>query len=265
MATGAEFIRRIVTQSGVLRAKARRDLQRELQTHLEDATEEARAEGYEEGGILPGVCDRFGNPDEIAREFERTYRFERRAIFMADAVGLLSISTLAVAALILTFQLVVALWLGMSPSNAFPRLRGELVAFVSLAVGYMGMYLEERLFQTHRLLKAFAMNSVLYACLFAAASAALSLRTPAPVLAFVSGVAVRLLQRTVFRSFWYLGAIVPTAAACLSAGRLLSTGNEIPLWAAVLVRWVGLTVACYSLTILSRNHEARRRASSAEV
>ena len=255
------FIRRIVSRSGIVRSAARRDLERELQTHLEDALEEERSQGHEGPHLLKVVCDRFGDPDEIAREFEISNRFERRVILTADALVLMSLSVLVVAALILGLQLIIAASLGISPSHAFPRLRGELVAFVSLAFGYMRLYLEERLFRGLRLPIAFGVNSALYGCLFVLASVILHLNTGAPVLAFVAGITVRTLQRTPWQRVWYLGTVIPTSIACLSVGRLLSTENETSLWAAVFIRWVGLTAACYLLTLLSRSHEARYQAS----
>src|SRR5215831_9024014 len=99
MAAADEFIRRIVSRSGITRAAAQRDLERELQAHLEDAIEEECSQGHEGSHVLEIVCDRFGNPDEIAREFELTHRFERRAILIADALVLIALSVLTVAAL----------------------------------------------------------------------------------------------------------------------------------------------------------------------
>src|SRR5262245_44621672 len=133
MASGDELIRGIVSRSGLWRSRAKRELERELRAHLEDASDAARSAGHDEADILPIVCERFGNPDEIIAGFERLHRFERRSFQMADAIALMGISVLTVAALILTLQLTIAFRLGISPSHAFPRLRGELVAFVSLS------------------------------------------------------------------------------------------------------------------------------------
>lgn len=256
-----EFVRRIVSRSGIPRSASRRDLERELQAHLEDAMEEADPMGGKDDHILSAVCARFGDPDEIARAFEGEHRWERRAIFLADAVMLMCLSVLTVGALILGMQLAIAISLGIAPAHAFPRLRGEIVAFVSLALGYMGLYLGERLFRERRLLKALAIDSILFVCFFPLVSGVLHLGTAAPVTAFLAGIAVRMLQATSWRPAWFLGTVVPTTAACLSAGRLLSTGSEISLGAAVLVRWLGLTAACYALTLLSRKHAARSQVS----
>jgi len=261
MAGRDEFVRRIVSRSGVSSPRAQRELQRELDAHLEDASEEVRLQGRDEASILRAVCERFGDPAEIAREFELAYRFERRTTATADALILFGSSVGTVAALILTLQLAIASRFGISPPEAFPRLRGELVAFVSLALGYVGIYLGERLFHQRRLLKAFGINCALFTFLFALCYSVLHLSTLAPAVPFFAGVAVRMLQRTVLRPFWCLATMAPTVVNCLSGGPLLITGHSIPLWAAILVRWLGLTMACYLLTLLSRNHEVRTRAS----
>jgi hypothetical protein len=163
---------------------------------------------------------------------------------------------LAVAAVILGLQLIIAASRGISPPHAFPRLRGELVAFISLVAGYMGLYLEERLASNFRLLKAFAVNSALFAVVFGISSAVLHQNTAAPALAFLAGLAVRTLQNTSWRAFWFLGPAVPIAVACVNAGKLLSLESEPLSWPAVFIRWAGLTGACYLLTLLSRSHEA---------
>src|SRR6266480_948469 len=108
MTKAEEFIRRIVTRSGALRSTTRRDLERELLAHLEDGIEEERAQGHEGSDLLERVCDRFGNPDEIAHQFELAYRFDRRAALLTDALVLMSLSVLTVAALILGLQLIIA-------------------------------------------------------------------------------------------------------------------------------------------------------------
>jgi len=95
----------------------------------------------------------------------------------------------------------------------------------------------------------------MFACLFGLTSAICRFHTPAPLLLLVAGTAARGLQRTALRSVWYLGTLAPTIAVCLTAGRLLDTGNTVPLWLAVLVRWAGLTFACYLLTLLAEYHE----------
>jgi hypothetical protein len=133
-----DFIRRIVSRSGILTSGTRRDLERELHAHLEDALEEARSGGCDETGILRIVCDRFRDPDEIAQEFAVAHRLERRVISLAYSVALMGISVLTVAGLILALQLAVAIFLGTSPSNAFPHLREEIIGFGSLALGYIG-------------------------------------------------------------------------------------------------------------------------------
>lgn len=255
-----EFVGRVVSQIGRLRSSTRNDLERELRAHFEDAMEQAHAEGSDD---LPRIaCERFGDPEQIGRELERAHRFERRAVLAADASLLFGASVLAVAVVVFTFQLSIATWIGISPSHAFPRLRGQVVGFVSLALGYMSLYWEERLLRNFRPAPAFLLNLSLFACLFALASPLLHLRSAASALPFIAGALVRLLQRTSLRRIWCFGALLPTVAAALIGGRLLSTGGETPLWIAVLVRWLGQTGACYLLTLLARSHERRFNSAS---
>jgi hypothetical protein len=257
MNAGDDLIRRIISRSGPLGSGDRRDLERELRAHLEDAIEEARSQGYDETQVLPVVCERFGNADEIAVQFAAGRRFERVATSAAYALVLMGTSVLTVGALIFVFQLLVAISTGRSPSDSFPRLREELLGFGSLVLGYVGFYLGERSFQGHRLVKAFALSSAMFTCLFILASVILHLGSMGPVLAFVAGISARMLQNTVLRTVWFLGTAAPVVVACLSGGPWLSTGSEIPVLAAALVRWIGLTAACYLLTLLSRTHAAR--------
>lgn len=257
MAAVREFVRRIVSKSGTLRSATRREIERELLAHFEDAIEEGRGDGRDDERVFDDVCGRFGNPEDVARAFELAFRSERRVLLTADAVILLCVSVLTVAALILGFQLVIATSLRIPPSHAFPRLRGECVAFVSLAAGYMGLYMEGRWFHHLPLARHLGLITAIFVRLFALVSSALHLAMAAPALAFVSGLTVCALQKTSLRRVWYLGTIVPTVLACLNTGRLLGMEGETSLFAAVVVRWLGMTAACYALTLLSRNHEAR--------
>jgi hypothetical protein len=108
MQTREEFIRRIVSRSGIMTSKGRRELERELNAHLEDAIAEARSEGCDEATILQTIWARFGDPDEIANDFAMVHRFERRAISIAHSLALMAVSMLTVTGLISVFQLLVA-------------------------------------------------------------------------------------------------------------------------------------------------------------
>jgi hypothetical protein len=251
-----DLIRRVVSRSGIVTSKGRLDLERELHAHLEDAIEDARSQGCDEAGILQMVWERFGDPDEIAREFAAGRRLERRALFLAYSLVWMGISMLIVAGLILGLQLLLAICSGIAPSHAFPHLRDEIISFASLVLGYTGLYLEERLFQKRRLIKAFAMNIALFALLFTFAFLGLHLTTLAPVLAFVSGVAVRVMQQTVIRPVWFLGTAIPMVAAGLLASTFGNGNSHFLLGTPALIRWSGLTVACYFLTLLSRKYHA---------
>jgi hypothetical protein len=125
MQTREEFIRRIVSRSGILTSKERQDLERELHAHLEDAVEEARSEGRDEATIFETVYARFGDSDEIARKLAAVYRFRRRAIILAYAFALAAVSLLIVARLIAALQPLIATCSGVSASDGFPHLPEE--------------------------------------------------------------------------------------------------------------------------------------------
>jgi hypothetical protein len=262
MAPLDELVDRIVSRAGILRPSARDDLERELRAHFEDAMKEAQTNVGDSSDPADIACRRFGNPEEIGGEFERVHRFDRRTFLATDALFLVGASVLAVATVILSYQLTIAMSVGIPPSHAFPRLRGQIVGFVSLALGYMSLYWEERTIKSFRLLPAFILNLCGFAWLFAFASPILGLRTVASGIPFIAGALVRLLQRTSLRPVWFLGTILPTVAAVLVGGRLLNASGETPLWVAVLLRCVGQTVACYLLIVLSQSHERRRFHSS---
>jgi hypothetical protein len=256
MAGPDDLVRYILAAARIPRRRARRDLERELEAHFADAARAARLEGYDEAAIPQILRERFGDPEELARDLESAYRFERRAWWLADSIGLVTLGAVGVALLILTIQLLLALRLGIAPSHAFPYLGGEASAFLSLALGYVGTYLAERLSEG-RLLSAVVKNTALFACLFFLFYIVFPVAPLAAALAYLAGVAVRALQKTALRSLWYLGTVPTTIAACLLTGHLASGWNDVPLWKAISVRWAGITTACYLLTLLARHHEAR--------
>ena len=250
----SKLIHRIVSRAGIPSARERRDLERELNAHFEDAAEAARTED-------PGspVLDRFGDPDEIALQLKHLHRVDRIANFALDAFVLMLVSMIAVAALIATLQVAAAFSLGLDPATP-RRLPQQITSIATLVLGYMGTYLASRGFERRRILKITALYGAL--CL---AVSAVRLFLPhfdpiAPLLTLAIGVVVRMLQETGLRRLWVFASVVPVMAAGLFSSRAISAGTELPLWGAAMIRGAGLTVACYLLTRLSRNHQARRLA-----
>src|SRR5260221_9800209 len=162
-----DFVQRIVSRSGIMTPAMRRSLERELRDHLDDAIEEARDQGCAEASLLRTACERFGDPEDIARELAAARWIERSALSVAYSFALMALSLITVAGLILTIQLLVAIGSGVGASRAFPHLPEEFLGFVSLALGYTGLYLAEFLFHKQRLIKACATNCALFAVLFA--------------------------------------------------------------------------------------------------
>lgn len=249
-----EFVRRIVTQAGVSSAQARRELERELRAHLEDAAEAADIEDPGDGrGVA--IC-RFGDPDEVGLQLRHLYRFDRMARSASETFLLILISVIAVAALIAIPQAAVAFSLG-SAAMAPRRLPQQIVSIVMLVVGYMGTYLGYRVFRGRRGLKVFALDSAFGAALLAICLWVPRLDPTVPLLTLGIGACVRTLQSRGLHRVWVLATFGPVMAAALFSGRLISAGNELPLWGVALLRSAGLTAACQLLTWLSRNHQAR--------
>ena len=252
-----EFVGRIVARAKILRSSTRDDLERELRGHFADAMEDSRAKG-DEGDPREIARRHFGNPEEIGEELERVHRFERYTTLATDALLLIATSVVAVAIVVLSFQLSIALSIGIAPSHAFPRFRGQIIGFVALSLGYMSLYLEERLMKQFQLVPAFILNLCAFTCLFALFAPVLQIRTVAPGIPFIAGALARFIQKTSLHRIWYCGIVLPTLATVLTGGRLLSTGGETSLWVAVFFRCIGQAAACYFLTLLSQGHEVRR-------
>ena len=247
-----QIIERVIASAKLGRSSLRSDVEKELRAHFEDAREHG---GHPAAGEDPSQADcfGFGDPDEIGRELAFVHRFERRAILAADSVLLLVVSTLTAASFVMLFQTALAAWAGIPPAHAFPWLRGQAIAFVSLSFGYIGLYLGER-FGNLGLGRALVLNLAIFPCIFALATPLLHLRSIAPALPFAAGASVRLLERTPLRSYWYLGTILPTVAAWMLVPHLFAAGAHAPAWMALGFRWVGQTAACYLLSLVSRSH-----------
>lgn len=256
MRTRDDFIRYIITRSGIVSRKARRELERELSAHLDDALEQTISDGHDEAAAFEIAYGRFGDPDDIAHDFANVNRFERIGKLILLSLVWMGISMITVGGMILSLQLLVAVFSGKPTANAFPYFGQELGAFASLVLGYMGLYMEEDLFEKSRLLKAAAINCPIFAFLAALASVGLHWSTVSLALAFVSGMVVRALQQTAIRRAWILGPAIPIALVWLITGSVSGNHDHAPLLAAALLRWVGLTAACYSLTLLARKHRS---------
>ena len=251
-----ELVRRIVSHAGIPSRRLRRDLERELNAHFEDAAEAARTE---EPGVdpRPAICFHFGDPNEIALQFKHLHRLDRIGRFVLDTSLLTLRSVLAVAALIAIFQVIAALSLGLSPA-APQRLLQQIASITALVLGYVGAYSGYRAFRGWRTMKVLALEGICCAAISALGIFLPHFDPTAPLMTLVIGASVRLLQGTGLRRVWFLAPVIPVMAACLFSRGVISAGNEIPLWAAAMIRCAGLTAACRALMWLSRRHEACR-------
>src|SRR5579862_9627727 len=80
MRIAEELIERIVSSPQIPAGRRRREIQRELRCHVDDLVAAARELGSKPEDIEKQLVARFGDPDQIAREFAWVYRRERRAL-----------------------------------------------------------------------------------------------------------------------------------------------------------------------------------------
>jgi hypothetical protein len=220
-------LRKVISKSGIISGARRRKLAAELYSHMEDLAHEARASGQDESAIQEIVYQRVGKPGEIARAFAETYRTERITACALIFAALMGTSLAAVGAVISTLQLFIAIWSGTALSSAFRGVRWELVGFLALTWGYVGIYVGERLFRKYRLFSAVAVNVFL----FAMAALCLHYMVPghgaAPAVAFVCAGMVRILQRPNIRFIWCAGTAIPLLFAWLLVGPLIRIDGHL--------------------------------------
>src|SRR5215467_414389 len=139
MTTQDILVEKILTRSGIAGRRARREIGRELASHIEDIVEEARAAGHDDPEIESILKKRFGNPDQIARQFAADYWPERVALRVAEYSLLGAVSLSVILGFAAAAQLAAALWVGLSAASAFSHEHMQIEAgfFVPLAMGYL--------------------------------------------------------------------------------------------------------------------------------
>jgi len=249
MESSDNLVRQIISKSRIVSAARRRELAKELSSHIEDMADELGAAGHDEASIQEIVSQRFGHPEEIARAFAETCRTEQIAAYIGIVFALVAASLVAVGATISTINFCVAIWSG-SLSAAIKGIGGNLVGFLVLTWGYVGIYLGERLFR-NRLLPAVTVNVLLFLL------AALGFHHLAPghgsaaLVAFVCAGMVRILQRSNIRFIWCAGTAVPLLCAWLLVGPIVQSSGPLASWKMGLIVWLGMTLSCLTMTFLT--------------
>jgi hypothetical protein len=261
MEASDSLVRKIISKSRIVSDAKRRELAAELSSHVEDLIDEVRAAGHDDTSVQRIVCQRFGHPEEIGRAFAETYRTERIAAYTGFFSLLAIVSLAAVGSVISTLQLLVAIYSGAPPSVAFHGMRWEIVGFLALTWGYVGMYFAELLFRRCRLVSAVAINAFLFLPLVLVLRHFTLVHVAAPVVAFVCGGMVRILQRLNMRFLWCAGTAIPLLLAWLSVGPVVDGDGYLASWEVGVVVWMGMTLSCAAMTSLTKLFDRRVFAS----
>jgi hypothetical protein len=241
MANYDAIVERVVSAAQLPSAERRREVERELRAHVEDIVEEARLHTQDEGIIRQIVEARFGKSQEVADGFASVYSRERLARRVAGAGILLMASLTAVIVVISGMQSMEAIWRARSVVSPFEYLGHEVFGLSAIILGYLSLYLGERLFP-----RSLAKSVLVSAAIAFLAAINLSAFVPQhealPLAAFCCAAFARLLQRVHIPFLWLAGTAGPLLIAGLIVGPLLPDQGTFPWWV-----WLGLTVSCWAL------------------
>src|SRR5581483_4262001 len=115
------LVNRILSASGIVGHNLRSETAREIAAHIDDIIEEERAAGRQDSEIEQLIARRFGNVDEIAREFATVYRARRATLSFVSYSLLAFISIVATSAFVYSIQYGATRWLGGSMAKVFNR------------------------------------------------------------------------------------------------------------------------------------------------
>jgi hypothetical protein len=163
MAGSQQLVEQVINRLGVVRFSTRRDIARELSAHLEDIGDEECSPGLTGDGAAAAVRERFGTPEEIARDFADAYRLERWTIYAVAVLGLWAVSFLGVWATFISLKAVICATLGRPLLTAFSHLGLQFTNLSSPSLGYLGARAAERHFRKRQFVKAAGLNAFLIA------------------------------------------------------------------------------------------------------
>ena len=260
--SGPDLVGRIILRMQVPGAARRRAIERELRDHIEDMTQSLLDAGHTEAEIEDIVIGRFGDPDQIAGEFSRTYRAERLTADLVRFGRFLFLSMLVTTALVCLAWLATAFANAIPITAAFP-LRGLRLLLCSLlCIGYVATYLGARLLRAGQHLQCL---------MFSAGSLALAavvlyilgseLRSGIAVL--VLGALLSLLRDAQVRLAWIAAIGIPLLLVWSIFGPFVRN-HDLLLNSQLLLHWqtrVFLSVCgaifCWTLHFLTKRFELR--------
>jgi hypothetical protein len=261
MNTKDALVKKIIRSSTISSSDAKSEIESELRSHLDDIIEEARANGCNDRQIEELLLSRFGDPEEIARQFAGVYRPANRIVRAAE-VMLLVIGSLT---LVLVFtgaaQAVVAVSVGLPASSVLTpgHAKAEFGALAGLAIGYLAICFSARLFPSAIRLK----SVLLIAAGFCLVGAALQALIPPQGLVFGFGLACAVLLRAVEALFSGKLMRIIGIAAVLSIGAdfmptCLRSASDPATLLEIIPIGLSVAVACQLLAAIARAFDRRQ-------
>ena len=260
MSTKDTLVGRIVRLLTTSSAQARGEIEGELASHIDDMIEEARAAGCNDREIEELVISRFGDPDEIARQFAGVYSPRLRIVRAAEFLLLAAVSLVLVLAFTGAAQAVVAVSVGLPASAVLTRghARTELGVLAGLAIGYLALYFSARFFRSPVRLR----SALLVAVCFGLAGAALQILIPPQGLVFGLGLGGAALLRAVEALFRGKLMRILGIAAVLTIGAdslptcLRSASDPATLLEAIPIG-ISIAVSCQLLAAIAQAFDRR--------
>src|SRR5215831_635340 len=102
MTAAERLIDEVMAASRIPFARRRREVLRELRAHVEDFVSAGRQSGCSEAEIDRLLVERFGNPQQIARQFAWVYRRERATLHLGAFLISTVLVSLAISAAAIT-------------------------------------------------------------------------------------------------------------------------------------------------------------------
>src|SRR5581483_1398169 len=236
-----------------------------IAAHIDDIIEEERAAGRQDSEIEQLIARRFGNVDEIAREFATVYRARRTTLSFVSYSLLAFISIVATSAFVYSIQYGATRWLGGSMAKVFNRSHIVLEAtlLMGLTGGYLALCFAGRLFKRRSFLKTICLITIVFSiaafCIeFSGSGNSLDL-----IAGFLFAVFVRSLDQFVRHNTLRISVVLLFFAAAAAiesnliaySGKPLAWVHFLPVYLAmaVSIQFTGYFASVFDREILKRH------------
>src|SRR5215831_4940616 len=141
MTAAERLIDEIITASRIPFARRRREVLRELQAHVEDFVSAGRQNGRSEAEIERLLVERFGHPQQIARQFAWVYRRERAALHLGAFLISTVLVSLVISAAAIAIQAGIMFGFGSPVLGVFGSRHTaiEVLDILATAAAYVGL------------------------------------------------------------------------------------------------------------------------------